>query len=327
MADDTPTPRVLWRGVITLRDGLQLRGASIVTTMQPWTHLRGEYATEASALEAEAELCFALEMVRHHPLRVKHADPNTSLGDGALLEASGSIELRLDGADDATVAYMQQLFCIPGTQPVLTLVYDPSARASGGVFELVVFGRERTDGALDLVVGRYVRKTKAARPDDPLPRVPEPTPLDVRIRKRGQLVVHPEQRAASIAPGRRGEARARSKSSPPPSPKPSSAAASWHPVIPIFDAHTHGTAGNASVEESNRTMIKKLIKYQLAGRGIEREHNDHAACFQTAYAGTCLVFRDALASSILDKERVAPIVQAHLDMYVTPRHLALCVRR
>ena len=71
-------------------------------------------------------------------------------------------------------------------------------------------------------------------------------------------------------------------------------------------------------------MIKRLVRHQLVGRGIERDNSDHGACFQAAYAGTCLVYRRWLREHALDRAQVANVVAAHLDMYVQPERLALC---
>lgn len=196
--------RVLWKGALVLLDGTQLPGASIVTSMQPWTHLRGTHATEdagESDLEAEAELCFALEMVRHHPLRARplnepvarpssHTRPSPADVPDTSCRASGAIQMQVDGADDVTQAFFLRLFGTesalrPGesTRQALHLTFDPSTRTtgpsyrSGAVFELVLVGRCAPDGVLDLVVGRQVAlqkkevPTKEERPDDPLPRV------------------------------------------------------------------------------------------------------------------------------------------------------------
>lgn len=328
--------RVLWKGMVVLHDGMQLPGVTIVTSMQPWAHLRGtshhEDASNLPMLEAEAELCFALEMVRHHPLRARKAERT---GDAELV-ASGSIRLDLHAAEDVTMAYLQQLFCLPGDS-ILFLTFAPSTASSSSI-ELVVFGRVCSDGSLDLVVGREVRQpSRHTRPDDPLPRIPtRERALDARIRKRGQLSLS-EHTNPPVTPGRHGEKRTHKvhvdrvpikweHNSPSPTP-PRSASPLWHPVLPIMQNHARGTVPDASIEQANRLLIKKLIKHQLAGRGVERDHQDHAACFQTAYAGTCLVFRDALDTCALDQVRVAHIVQAHLDMYVHPHHLALCTRR
>lgn len=328
--------RVLWKGMMVLHDGMQLPGATIVTSMQPWAHLRGTSqhvdTSNLPALEAEAELCFALEMVRHHPLRAKQVERTEDME----IVASGVTRLDLNAAEDVTTAYLQQLFCLPG-ESVLFLTFAPSTASSSSI-ELVVIGRACPDGSIDLVVGREARQpARHARPDDPLPRIPtKQRALDARIRKRGQLHLS-DHANMPVTPGRRGEKRAHKVHvdrvpikldyrSPSPTP-PRSASPSWRPVLPIMHTHARGTVHDVSIEQANRLLVKKLIKHQLAGRGMERDHKDHAACFQTAYAGTCLVFRDALDTCALDQERVAHIVQAHLDMYVHPAHLVLCTRR
>ena len=199
--------RVLWKGMVVLHDGMQLPGVTIVTSMQPWAHLRGtshhDDASNLPMLEAEAELCFALEMVRHHPLRARKAERT---GDAELV-ASGSIRLDLHAAEDVTMAYLQQLFCLPGDS-ILFLTFAPSTASSSSI-ELVVFGRVCSDGSLDLVVGREVRQpSRHTRPDDPLPRIPtRERALDARIRKRGQLSLS-EHTNPPVTPGRHGEKRA-----------------------------------------------------------------------------------------------------------------------
>ncbi|WFD21038.1 hypothetical protein MCAP1_003293 [Malassezia caprae] len=352
--------RVLWRGALLLHDGTQLPGASIVTTMQPWTHLRTQSGEDAgSDLEAEAELCFALEMVRHHPLRARPlwetrllaSDPETAC------RASGAIQLRVDGADDVTQAYFLRLFGMEAVRPgectrqALHLTFDPSTRPapyrSGAVFELMLVGRCAHDGMLDLVVGRQValRKSevpaKDGRPDDPLPRVAAGrertsawassddeapvTRVDVRMRRRGQLLHSPRQ-GRGHTPGRRGEKRGgRVPLEPRPMERKSPAGGAWRPVVAPITVAGRGTA-DPVVEQQNRTRIKKLVHAQLAGRGVDRAHPDHAPCFQMAYAGTCLVFRHALDSVPLEAAALVPVVTAHLDMYIHPAQLALCAR-
>jgi len=354
--------RLLWKGTLLLHDGTQLPGTSIVTTMQPWTHLRTQSGEDAgSDLEAEAELCFALEMVRHHPLRVRPLY-GTSLRatdpPEATCRASGAIQLRVDGADDVTQAYFLRLFGIEAVRPgestrqALHLTFDPSTRTapsyrSGGVFEFMLLGQCAHDGVLDLVVGRQValRKsevpTKDGRPDDPLPRVvagrerasawassddeAPVTRVDMRMRRRGQLPHSPRQ-GRGHTPGRRGEKRGgRVPLEPRPMERRSPAGSAWRPIVAPIAVVGRGTP-DPVVEQQNRTRIKKLVHAQLAGHGIDRAHPDHAPCFQMAYAGTCLVFRHALDSAPLEAAALAPVVTAHLDMYIHPAQLALCAR-
>ena len=362
--------RVLWKGALLLHDGTQLPGASIVTTMQPWTHLRTHSGEDAgSDLEAEAELCFALEMVRHHPLRARprwetspaRAPPETP---ETTCRASGAIQMQVDAADDVTQAYFLRLFGMeaalrPGesTRQALHLTFDPSARTagpsyrSGAVFELVLLGRCAHDGVLALVVGRQVavRKsdvpTKDGCPDEPLPRVAAAareraasvwassddeapvTRVDMRMRRRGQLPHSPRQ-GRGHTPGRRGEKRGGRAPLEPVRPMErmrSPASGAWRPVVAPIAVAGRG-APDPVVEQQNRTRIKKLVHAQLAGRGIDRAHPDHAPCFQMAYAGTCLVFRHALDSAPLETAALVPVVTAHLDMYIHPAQLALCAR-
>ena len=233
-----------------------------------------------------------------------------------------------------------------------------TTRSSQGVFEFVLLARQYTPTSLALVVGRRIQPrreevpTREVRPDDPLPRVKveadawdsseedtSMTKMDARVRRRGQLSV---REGHGHTPGRRGEKRAQrlytdkllvKKEAPrsPPMYTPASKE-KWRPVsspIPIpapCDAQ-------ASMEVDNRASIKRLVKYQLAGRGMDRDHPDYSTCFQTAYAGTCLVFvrmetadrqRHVLSTQPLDKSNVAHVITAHLDMYVNPSHLRLC---
>ena len=318
-------PRLLWKGALVLHDGTQLPGAAIVTHMAPWAHLRGSTPEPRdTALEAEAELCFALEMLRHHPLRVRADVPASSS-----LVASGAIQLHLGSADDITMAYLERVFgdAAPGTAAIV-LAYDPSARTDGlaahaaasGDLEFVVFGRSVGSRMLELVVGRLVAVPvrPELRPDDPLPRVVRPSNAvcraagstrrpsfssddegvptasarDARVRKRGLVQLTPE-RLHVRTPGRRGEKRPRVKREQlplkPESPPCTGIPALWRPIAPIvLDAPALPLSPD--LEAQNRAMIKRLVKYQLAGRGVDRDHRDHDACFQMAYAGTCLVF-------------------------------------
>ncbi|WFD32623.1 hypothetical protein MSPP1_003671 [Malassezia sp. CBS 17886] len=362
-------PRTLWKGCLVLHDGTQLPGCSIVSYMQPWAHLHsaggaGAHARGKDELTAEAELCLALEMVRHQPLLVKRADAQRTHGPPPSVHASGAIHLcvrgvpglmssTLDAAESATVAYFERVFCEDAerTHTLVALAYDPSMRTqapasaalggSSAALEFVLMGWAAPgDGCLsaaptlDLVVGLASRRAPSAapRPDDPFPRAAlqrvstngksaaphhdaasgwessdEECPpsrarhcsrVDVRIRKRGQLTLSPERVRTAHTPGRRGEKRAsaadratrQARDGVPPEPKP----CSWRPVARLLGARLSdgGTAPptDPSTEAQNRAMIKKLVRYQLGGRGMEREHRDHAACFQTTYAGTCFVF-------------------------------------
>ena len=90
-ASPSKRPRVLWRGSLILHDGTCLPGASIVTSMHPWAHLHTSEHAATGALEAEAELCLALEMVRHHALCVRSTDSQTT--ESSVADASGAIQL------------------------------------------------------------------------------------------------------------------------------------------------------------------------------------------------------------------------------------------
>lgn len=357
--------RTLWKGTLLLYDGTQLPGASITTTMQPWAHLRGASAEgdtdpRRSAdveTEAEAELCFTLEMVRHQPLRISPLLPEHGVASAHgsavprnTLAASGAIQLRLDAAHDITVAYMEQALCwghhssavpLAPDAPVraLLLTFDPSARAgpraayassgSSGVLDLVVLAQPTADSELELVVGRRLAppqppRQTTVRPDDPHPRLArlstmvktesevwassdddEPPNLrDRRVRRRGQVEVGTLSAARTgHTPGRRGEKRPQKVADLTKPHKRDSSSPhhlrslheelrqTWRPFSPVVPAPTEPThPPSEALELSNRALIKRLIKHQLLGRGMERDDKDHGPCFQAAYAGTCLVF-------------------------------------
>jgi len=264
----------------------------------------------------------------------------------------------------------------PRTRAVVCLEYDASVvpgraaepgsstRRSGGALQLALFGRPQEGNRLALLVARreLVRirsdgTRRHPRPDDPLPRthsVPAAPsgwassddekpldlrpPLDVRVRRRGDVSLTPERKRLANTPGRRGEKRAKrtagadriaikEERDPTPEMRPRASAVAWMPVAAVCPpAAAAAPAGAAAPDQEaeNRMMIKRLVRHQLVGRGIERDNSDHGACFQAAYAGTCLVYRRWLREHALDRAQVANVVAAHLDMYVQPERLALC---
>lgn len=227
----------------------------------------------------------------------------------------------MDPAHPFTVSYFAQRFCIPSSQ-TLTLIYDPSvsehasdlasihrtALHSRGALELILTARssQKDAATLDLVIGRAAPKRKepserartetpAPRPDDPLPRARRPslsawdssddertTALDVRVRKRGHVELTPERpRHTGHTPGRRGEKRpVRNTASTPDT--------AFTPIAAALSAP--GAPSTENAEEANRALIKRLVRYQLVGSGMERGERDFDPCFQAAYAGTCVVF-------------------------------------
>lgn len=91
--DELDRPRVLWKGNIVLQDGTSLPGMTIATYLQPWEPLSGKVHNTTE--EAEAELCLAIQMVRHAPLRVSRIargdDVSHELDVFSVWEATGSI--------------------------------------------------------------------------------------------------------------------------------------------------------------------------------------------------------------------------------------------
>ncbi|PKI85917.1 hypothetical protein MVES_000188 [Malassezia vespertilionis] len=361
--------RTLWRGILVLQDGTNIPGTSIVTTMRPWDkHNDPEW-------QADAELCLALEMVRHHALCVRfvevradgeHAHIHGALPEtGAQFASSGTIQIALEHAQPITTAYFARIF---GNGPVdaegqtcaaLHVVYDPNvtehslvdkpgAVSSPGVLEFVVFARRTEEsGMLEVIVGRRIacarttRSTSRAedslphphplpRPDDPLPRAWESsdgehvgeletrtTALDARVRKRGRVDPHAWVRTA-YTPGRRGEKRARrdAPAAPPPLKAPA-----YTPISTLLSTVPPQAHVDPNVEQANRALIKRLVRYQLTGRGMERAERHYEACFQAAYFGTCVVFRHTIAACPLERRATAHVVAAHLGMYADPTQL------
>lgn len=91
--DESDRPRVLWKSSIVLQDGTSLPGITISTYLQPWEPLSGKVHNTTE--EAEAELCLAIQMVRHAPLRVSRIarddDISHELDIFSVWEATGSI--------------------------------------------------------------------------------------------------------------------------------------------------------------------------------------------------------------------------------------------
>lgn len=187
--------------------------------------------------------------------------------------------------------------------PDISSVYRTSLHSSGAL-ELVLCARQSADAPhiVDLVVGRRVAKRResvdkkaerAPRPDDPLPRAPRqlrwdssdderPTVLDARVRKRGHLTLTPERSRGGHTPGRRGEKRPQRKA---PVDEPA-----YVPIAAALPPSGAPAADDPGMEEANRQSIKRLVRNQLVGSGMERGERAFDACFQAAYAGTCLVF-------------------------------------
>lgn len=136
-----------------------------------------------------------------------------------------------------------------------------------------------------------------------------------------------KKRGGAHTPGRRGEKRSRkatseaihihSPSALQPSPpgvvvktEAGSTAMASVPATLAREVNAGGT------EEQNRSLIKKLVHYQLLGKGVERHEETYAACFGPTCQGALLAFRKVVKLELIDKQTAASIVERHLDMYL-----------
>ncbi|KDN51344.1 hypothetical protein K437DRAFT_267162 [Tilletiaria anomala UBC 951] len=96
----------------------------------------------------------------------------------------------------------------------------------------------------------------------------------------------------------------------------------YREVCVDMDAGSAGTMPVTSayntMEQKNRTTIKKLVHHQLLGRGYEKNDADYIACYGATCSGTAVALRHALASVPVDRVRAATLVRMHLDLYLAP---------
>lgn len=118
-----PRPRVLWKGLLALHDGTLLPGVSIHAQVHPWL------AEDAS--QADTELCLAIEMLRHRPLRVVQV-------------------LEDDGSGEAAAARSQVLAADVGPRATSRTSVNAASetvalwRASGAIYMCVRGARQRS---------------------------------------------------------------------------------------------------------------------------------------------------------------------------------------
>lgn len=254
----------------------------------------------------------------------------------------------VDDTAQFTKTYFERVLCSdsslaqthpPRTHSVLSLVYDPSivdgrsdtVGPSSGALEIGIFGWEKEPRCLHLVVGRHETRRRRApppRPDDPLPRIRSASEVwassddeDARVLKRGNNRLTPDKTART--PGRRGEKR-RSLPAPEKAVSATQRTCAWKKVADVRPLLPNAEHFNEQIEADNRALIKRLARYQLLGRGVDKDDRDYGQLFQVVYAGTCLVFRAVLGNTILDHPLTAAVISAHLDMYLEP--LVLCTR-
>lgn len=73
----------------------------------------------------------------------------------------------------------------------------------------------------------------------------------------------------------------------------------------------------SSVELSNRATIKKLVQFQLLGKGLMREDEEFVRCFNATYNGTVVAMKPhGLADVPVDRATAAHFVTCHLAMYL-----------
>ena len=172
--------------------------------------------------------------------------------------------------------------------------------------------------------GAFRLPTSGARPDDPAPRHVvrtlsgkqelsrlAPLPMErskgknqeTLLRKdnlsRERIAPHSptsstRKRGGNHTPGRLGEKRT---------------------VLP--DTEKEGAPPPSSnIEERNRSLIKKLVHYQLLGKGVERHDDAYLACFGTTCQGALVTFRHTVKTDIIDRQKAASVIERHLDMYL-----------
>lgn len=71
-----------------------------------------------------------------------------------------------------------------------------------------------------------------------------------------------------------------------------------------------------SIEEKNRSLIKKLVHYQLLGKGVERHEPAYAACYGITCQGATVALRKHVKVQPIDRQIAAGIIEKHLEMYL-----------
>ncbi|PWN33439.1 uncharacterized protein FA14DRAFT_190588 [Meira miltonrushii] len=72
----------------------------------------------------------------------------------------------------------------------------------------------------------------------------------------------------------------------------------------------------SSIEEKNRSLIKKLVHYQLLGKGVERHEPAYAACYGMTCQGATVALRKHVKIELIDRQIAAGIIEKHLEMYL-----------
>ena len=75
-------------------------------------------------------------------------------------------------------------------------------------------------------------------------------------------------------------------------------------------------SSSSSIEEKNRSLIKKLVHYQLLGKGVERHESAYASCFGITCQGAMVALRKHVKVQPIDRQIAAGIIEKHLDMYL-----------
>lgn len=72
----------------------------------------------------------------------------------------------------------------------------------------------------------------------------------------------------------------------------------------------------SSIEEKNRSLIKKLVHYQLLGKGVERHEPAYVACYGITCQGAMVALRKHVKVQPIDRQIAAGIIEKHLEMYL-----------
>lgn len=132
-----------------------------------------------------------------------------------------------------------------------------------------------------------------------------------------------KKRGGNHTPGRRGEKRPRCGSGLTRGPllDPQERAVSVgrqvrHGDPSSMSNNSEISQPDGSIEERNRSLIKKLVHYQLLGKGVERQEDTYLACFGPTCQGALLALRKVVKEQPIDRQMAASIIERHLDMYL-----------
>ncbi|KAM0749159.1 hypothetical protein T439DRAFT_327649 [Meredithblackwellia eburnea MCA 4105] len=88
------------------------------------------------------------------------------------------------------------------------------------------------------------------------------------------------------------------------------------PRAPSERERSVGPVVERSIEERNKSSLKKLLDKELKMRNVLHDHPDFRNLFNITRGGVQFALRAMFASVVLDKDRAAQLISQHLDMYL-----------